>query len=208
LCLSLAVALATLAVLPARAADSTGHQNFSWVDKNGERHYGDAVPPEYAQSERRVLNNQGVEVQRVGAEKNAQQLAEQRKHDQEVDARAQHDSFLTTTYTSTKDIERLRDERVDQLNGQITAANAYIDSLDARLKTLQDRAMQFKPYNTRADARRMPDDLAEQLVRTANEARTQRKSLDRRHQEVTTVRTQFDADISRYRELTANPGQR
>jgi hypothetical protein len=206
--MSLAVAAATLAVLPARAADTSGHQNFSWVDKNGERHYGDSVPPEYAQSERRVLNNQGVEVQRVSAEKNAQQLAEQRKHDQEVQARAQHDGFLMSTYTSTKDIERLRDERLDQLNGQITAANAYIDSLDARLKTLQERAMHFKPYNTKSDARRMPDDLAEQLVRTANEARTQRKSLDRRHQEVVTVRTQFDADISRYRELTANASTR
>jgi hypothetical protein len=206
--MSLAVAAATLAAFPARAADSTGHQNFSWVDKNGERHYGDSVPPEYAQSERRVLNNQGVEVQRVSAEKNAQQLAEQRKHDQEVQARAQHDGFLMSTYTSTKDIERLRDERLDQLNGQITAANAYIDSLDARLKTLQERAMLFKPYNTKSDARRMPDDLAEQLVRTANEARTQRKSLDRRHQEVGTVRAQFDADISRYRELTANASTR
>jgi hypothetical protein len=206
--LSLAVAAAMLAVLPAHAADTSGHQSFSWVDKNGERHYGDSVPPEYAQSERRVLNNEGVEVQHVGAEKNAQQLAEQRKHDQEVESRAQHDRFLTSTYTSTKDIERLRDERLDQLNGQITAAKAYIDSLDTRLKTLQDRAMHFKPYNTKPDARRMPDDLAEQLVRTANEARTQRKSLDRRHQEVTTVRTQFDADISRYRELTANTGAR
>ena len=206
--LSLAVLAALLAAPPARAADSTGHQSFSWVDKNGERHYGDAVPPEYAQSERRVLNNEGVEVQHVGAEKNSQQLAEQRKHDQEVEAKAQHDSFLTSTYTSTKDIERLRDERLDQLNGQITAANAYIDSLDARLKTLQDRAMHFKPYNTKPDARRMPDDLAEELVRTSNEARTQRKSLDRRHQEVVTVRSQFDADISRYRELTANPAAR
>jgi hypothetical protein len=202
------VVAASLAVLPARAADTTGHQSFSWVDKNGERHYGDSVPPEYAQSERRVLNNQGVEVQHVSAEKNAQQLAEQRKHDQELAARAQHDGFLMSTYTSTKDIERLRDERLDQLKGQVTAATAYIDSLDARLKTLQDRALHFKPYNTRPDARRMPDDLAEQLVRTANEARTQRKSLERRHQEVVTVRTQFDADISRYRELTANAGAR
>ncbi len=182
--MSLAVAAAALAVLPARAAD------------------------EYAQSERRVLNNQGVEVQRVGAEKNAEQLAEQRKHDREIEARAQHDSFLKTTYTSTKDIERLRDERVDQLNGQITAANAYIDSLNARLKTLQERAMHFKPYNTNPDARRMPDDLAEQLVRTANEVRSQRKSLDRRHQEALALRAQFDADISRYRELTANSGAR
>jgi len=32
-------------------------------------------------------------------------------------------------------------------------------------------------------------------VRTANEVRSQRKSLDRRHQEAQAVRAQFDADI-------------
>ena len=203
------IASATVITLasPAFATDPSQHQNYSWVDKNGERHYGDAVPPEYAQSERRLLNNQGVEIQRVDAEKNAQQLAEQRKRDQAVLDRAQHDHFLLTTYTSTRDIERLRDERLDQLDGQIKAAAAYIESLDARLKTLQQRALLFKPYNTRPDARRMPDDLAEQLVRTSNEVRAQHHSMERRKQEQVAVRAQFEADIARYRELTASPTQ-
>ena len=196
--------LMAVAALPVTAADSAGkNQNYSWVDKNGERHYGDAVPPEYSQAERRVLNSQGVEVQRVDAEKNAQQMAEQRKREQAIQDRAQHDRFLLTTYTSVKDIERLRDERLDQLDGQIKAANAYIDSLDTRLKTLQERALYFKPYNTKPDAHRMPDDLAEQLVRASNDVRSQHKSLDKRHAEQITVRTQFESDISRYRELTA-----
>lgn len=203
----LAAAAAIALAAPALAAEPGSHHNYSWVDKNGERHYGDAVPPEYAQSERRVLNNQGVEVQRVDAEMNAQQLAERRKRDQATLERAQHDHFLLTTYTSTKDIERLRDERLDQLNGQIKATVAYIDSLDARLKTLQARALMFKPYNSKPDARRMPDDLAEQLVRTSNDARSQHRSMERRKQEQTAVRTQFEADIARYRELTANPAR-
>ncbi len=206
----LAGAAATAAIAlasPTFAADPAQHQNYSWVDKNGERHYGDAVPPEYAQSERRVLNSQGVEVQRVDAEKNPQQQAEQRKRQQASDERAQHDHFLLTTYTSTKDIERLRDERLDQIDGQIKATVAYIESLDARLKTLQQRALNFKPYNTNPDARRMPDDLAEQLVRTSNEVRAQHRSMDRRSQEQLLVRAQFEADIARYRELTASPTQ-
>ena len=205
-----AAAAASVIVLaaPAAVADTnTPHQNYSWVDKNGERHYGDAVPPEYAQQERRVLNSQGVEVQRVDAEKNAQQLAEARKHQQAIDDKAQHDHFLLTTYTSTKDIERLRDERLDQIDGQIKATVAYIDSLDARLKALQQRALMFKPYNTRPDARRMPDDLAEQLVRASNEVRTQRRSMDRHKQEQFSVRAQFEADIARFRELTSGPSQ-
>ena len=82
-----ALVAATLLVLaaPARAADTTPHQNYSWIDKNGERHYGDAVPPEYAQQERRVLNSQGVEVQHVDAEKNAQQQADDRKRQQAIE---------------------------------------------------------------------------------------------------------------------------
>ena len=189
---------------PAWTAESGASRNYSWVDKNGERHYGDAIPPEYAQAERRVLNAQGIEVQHVDALKNAQQLAEQRKREQEIAQRAQHDHFLLTTYTSTKDIERLRDERLDQINGQIKATNAYIDLLSTRLKALQERAMRFKPYNTKPDARRMPDDLTEELVRASNDVRTQKRALDNRSKELLTVRTQFESDISRYRELTSN----
>ena len=198
----IAAALLCLACFPAAATEHG--PNYSWVDKNGERHYGDSVPPEYAQSERRVLNSQGVEVQHVDAEKNAEQRVEALKREQTAKQRAQHDNFLLTTYTSTKDIERLRDERLEQLGGQVRAADAYIDTLEARMKSLQLRALLFKPYNTKPDARRMPDDLAEQLVRASNDLRSQHKAMDKRRQEQTEVRTQFEADISRYRELTAN----
>ena len=190
--------------VPAWAAEAGKNRNYSWVDKNGERHYGDAVPPEYAQVERRVLNAQGIEVQHIEALKNAQQQAEQRRREQEIAQRAQHDRFLLTTYTSTKDIERLRDERLNQVEGQIKATNSYIDLLQTRLKALQERAMHFKPYNTRPEARRMPDDLTEELVRASNDVRTQRRALDNRTREQAAVRTQFESDIARYRELTAN----
>ena len=131
----LAAAVAGLLVVgnSALAAEGkAGEAHYSWVDKNGERHYGDSVPPEYAQSERRLLNNQGVEVQHVDAEKNAEQRAQQLKSDQTAQQRLQHDNFLLSTYTSTKDIERLRDERLDQIDGQIKAASAYIDTLDRK----------------------------------------------------------------------------
>lgn len=189
-------------VVAAASGKSSPGRNYMWIDKNGERQYGDSVPPEYSQGERRVLNNQGVELQREDARKNAQQLAEEKRRQQDSAQRAQHDRFLLTTYTSTRDIERLRDERLDQLEGQVRAAVLYIDSLDARLKTLQTRAQNFKPYSSKPDARRMPDDLAEELVRGSNEARAQRKALDKRRNDLIEVRAQFDADIARYKELT------
>jgi hypothetical protein len=192
-----------VAATSGKSTKSTSGRNYMWIDKNGERQYGDAVPPEYSQGERRVLNNQGVELQREDARKNAQQLAEEKRRQQDVQQRQQHDRFLLTTYTSTRDIERLRDERLGQLEGQVKAAVLYIDSLDARLKTLQTRAQNFKPYSTKPDARRMPDDLAEELVRGSSEARAQRKALEKRRKDLIDVRAQFDADIARYKELTA-----
>jgi hypothetical protein len=201
---SLLIAALLAATAVAFAADGkTGQPTYKWVNEKGEVQYGDSVPPEYAQSERTVLNKQGVAVGKVGGRQNAQQAAEQSRREQDAQRRRQHDQFLLTTYTSPKDIERLRDERLGQIDGQIKAAEAYIETLDGRLGALQERAMRFKPYSQKSDARRMPDDLVEELVRAANEARDQRRALDGRIQDQTDVRAQFDADIVRYGELTA-----
>jgi hypothetical protein len=115
----------------------------------------------------------------------------------------QHDTFLLTTYPAVKDIESLRDERLSQISGQRRAAETYIEGLHGRLNALQTRALNFKPYNEKAAARRMPDDLAEDLVRTLNEMRSQRTALAAKDAEETALRAQFQADIDRYKELRA-----
>jgi len=47
----------------------------------------------------------------------------------------------------------------------------------------------------------MPDDLAEDLVRTINELREQTNALAAHKEEETQLRAQFQSDIERYREL-------
>jgi hypothetical protein len=47
----------------------------------------------------------------------------------------------------------------------------------------------------------MPDDLAENLVRTVNEMRQQSSVLSAESRQETELRAQFQADIERYREL-------
>jgi hypothetical protein len=191
------------AAVGADNSSSGGSKVYRWVDDKGVVHYGDSVPSEFSQTERSVLNNQGVEVGHIEGSKNAQQQAEQSRAANAAQQRAQHDQFLLATYLSTKDIEQLRDERVGLMEAQIKAASVYIDTLTSRLAALQDRAMRFKPYSSEPNARRMPDDLAEELVRTLNEQRTQHQDLDSKRNEEVETRAQFDGDIQRYRELTA-----
>jgi hypothetical protein len=174
---------------------------YKWVDEQGIVHYGDSIPPQYAEKEHKLLNNQGVEVGHTDAQKTPEELAtEARAHDVLV-KQQQHDSVLLATYTSVKDIEALRDVRLDQLQGQRVAAEQYVENLHSRLVALQGRVKHFRPYNARPDARRMPDDLAEDLVHTLNEMRTQSNALTAKNQEVATLKEQFEMDINRYREL-------
>jgi len=201
----LAWAALSAALCCVAAAPGTPGTVYKWTDEKGIVHYGDSIPPEYAQGERSMLNSRGVEVGHIEGTNNAAAVAERARAAEAARQKAQHDQFLLSTYLSTKDIEQLRDERLSQEDGQIKASSAYIDSLGARLLALQDRASHFKPYSSDTNARRMPDDLAEELVRVSNESRSQRDALEAKRKEQLNMRAQFEADIARYRELTAKP---
>jgi hypothetical protein len=69
------------------------------------------------------------------------------------------------------------------------------------LTNLQTRARNFAPYSDKKGARRMPDDLAEDLVRTMNEMKAQKNALAAKDAEENALRAQFQTDIERYREL-------
>jgi Domain of unknown function (DUF4124) len=199
----LLVAFGSFAPFAVNAASDSKDKSvaYRWVDEQGVVHYGDRVPPQYAQKEHVVLNSQGVEVRHLDAQKTPEELAAEEHIQQGVMKQKQHDSFLLSTYTSVKDIEALRDLRLDQLHGQWISAEQYVDGLHTRLGALQKRAMLFKPYSSRPDAHRLPDDLTEDLVHTLNELRTQNNVLVRKAEEENTLKAQFQADIERYQAL-------
>jgi hypothetical protein len=198
----LGMLVAFIGWVPVALAATTGNTvTYKWTDDQGIVHYGDSVPPQYAQKERSVLNARGVEVRKLDAQKSPEQLAAEARVQGDTVKQKQHDAFLMNTYASVKDIEALRDLRLDQLHGQRVAAELYVDSLHARLSALQDRAKSFKPYSPRPAAHKMPDDVAEDLVHTLNELRTQHNALVAKTEEETTTKAQFQADIERYEEL-------
>jgi len=198
------VLLAALPILAAAQNAEKRTTTYKWVDERGVVHYGDSVPPQYSQRESTILNQQGVQIGRREAQKTPEQLAAEERVQQEVLRQKQHDNFLLMTYTSVADIERLRDERLATLDAQRTAAEQYVENLHSRLSVLQTRAMLFKPYNPRQEARRMPDDLAEDLVRALNELKTQNDALTAKDNEQAELRRQFQLDIERFKLLRSS----
>ncbi len=206
--LPVALVLAAFASASAGAAGNStrnpekkGDLAYKWVDEKGITHYGDYVPPEYAKRERAVLNQEGVVIRRLEAEKTPEQRAADALRLRDAESRKQHDQFLLNTYTSVGDIETLRDQRLEQIVGQSAAAKQYVESLNSRLTGLQAKAQLFKPYSGDAGARRMPDDLAADLVRTVSELRAQNNVLLAKQREHADVSQQFQADIERFAEL-------
>jgi hypothetical protein len=203
-----ALLLALACAAGAASAQNSGNKGgvvYRWVDEHGVVHYGDTVPPKYARDQREMLNNEGVVVGHVDAEKTPAQLAAEARAQAQRMAQKQRDYFLLSTYASVKDIESLRDERLSQLQAQQTAAQQYVESLQARLGSLESRAQQFKPYSSRPNAPRMPDELAQELVQTASEVRLQDQAIQARTQQEAQVRAQFQSDIERFEQLKAAP---
>jgi hypothetical protein len=196
------------AAQPAKPASSSSKQTYKWVDDKGVVHYGDHVPSEYAQREQRVLNSEGLEVQKRRAEMTPKEAAEYSARQREESRRKQRDMFLISTYPSVKEIENVRDVRLQQIDAQITASEAYIVVLTTRMDGLKQRALNFAPYNTKPNARRMPDDLAEEMVRTMSELRTQNSALTTKRAEHAHVVALFDTDIRRFRELRTSAAAR
>jgi len=206
----LAIVLSSLVLASAALAQANreGKQTYKWTDENGVVHYGDSVPAEYSQREQRLLNSQGLEVQKRQAEMSAKEAAEYAAKQKAETQRKQHDMFLISTYPSVKEIENVRDVRLDQINAQVIAAEAYIGSLTTRVDGLKQRAQTFAPYNTKPGARRMPDTLVEETVRAMSELRTQNAALATKRGEHQAVVAQFDADIKRFKELRTSAAAR
>lgn len=197
------VLVAVIAAAVAGAAERDGKQRpvYSWVDERGVTQYGDSIPPQYSKTERVIRNRQGVEIGKLDAQMTPAQLEESRRIKEIAQAEAERDRFLLTTYTSVADIEELRDTRLQQLGDQRKSTEGFVAVLSSRLDELQQEALAYRPYNSSASARRMPDRLAEDLVRTMNEMRSQRSILDSRRQDEENLRAQFQSDIDRYRSL-------
>ena len=204
---------ALLLVVAAIALPSTSNAQreqrlYKWTDADGVVHYGDKVPPEYADRDRDVLNDQGVpigfeegevtEAERAVAEQHAAVAEEDRQARATV---ARRDRMLLETYLSVADIEELRNRRLELLESQIKVTELYLNNLRKRLVGLQAEAGKFKPYTTREDAPQIPEDLALDISRTTGLISLYEQTLARTRADQAELRNSFDNDIARFREL-------
>lgn len=188
----------------AGAQSGAGKKLYRWVDKNGQVHYGDSIPAEYADQDREVLNRQGVAVGKeqgtVTAEE-ARATAEAEKAEKEAQRRKLRDRVLLQTYQSVEEIEVLRDRRLELVDAQLTIQQQSLANLRAKHVQFEKQAARFQPRNKEPHAQPLPEGLALDLERSASDIATQQQNLDKKQKERETIRSDFEADIKRFKEL-------
>ncbi len=198
-----------LLALIAGAADAQATNQkklYRWVDKNGQVHYGDSVPAEYAEQDRDVLNKQGVAVSReegtiTPEEAAAKAAADKAARDEQK--RKLRDRVLIQTYQSVKELEVLRDNRLELVDAQLTIQEQSLSNLRAQRAQIERQAARYAPINNNPEAPPLPDEVAADLERSSSDIVTQEANLVKRREERESIRLNFEADIKRYEELRA-----
>lgn len=203
----LAFAVALLGITQALAQQEL----YRWVDEDGLVHYGDHVPPAYADQDREVLNANGVTVRHLDGAASDEELAERARlaalaeaEENAAREQARHDKMLVDTYLSVDDIVRLRDQRLDLIEAQINVTEQYLSNLNRTLLQFEESARRFSPRNPDPDARPMPENLTLSLAQTTDSIALYEDNLRRSRARQENLSATFAEDIERYRQLTGD----
>lgn len=183
-------------------------KTYRWVDENGVTHYGDHVPPEYSKTDRHILNEHGIAIDKLEREKTSEELAQLERMEalaaaeqRRASERDQRDAILLSTYLSIDEIEALRNRRKELLDGQILVTEVYLTNLRQKLEKLQSDAARFQPYNPDPNAPPIHDWLAKELSNTLNSILVYEKTLGDTRVQQSEIVAKFDDDIDRFRAL-------
>ncbi len=208
--LACAVALLVAAAPAAEAAAKkkkpsgpTDEAAYRCKDEHGRSIMGQAIPPECMDADVDVLDKTGRIVRTIPGKRSMEQIKQQQADADAVKAAQQRDRVLLATYVSVEDIERLRDQRVEQLEQQALVTRQYITNLRAREARLMQDVQRYRPYSTKHNAPPLPQPLAAELINTVNGLQVYEQELTKNTTEQQQLRAEFDADIARFQELKA-----
>ena len=200
------VAFTLICLLAPFAADAQQKPRhvYTWVDDEGVRHYGNAIPPEFADKPKEVLNDQGVTIAELEGKKTAEQLAAEARKvqlEQEQELQRRADQSLLLTYQSVEEIVMHRDRRVELFQAQARVTELYLRNLTRRLDQLKKEAGRFKPYSSNTDAPMIDPSLVEDMKETEAAIDRHENNLSEFRNRESDIIQRFDKNIERFKYL-------
>jgi len=203
---TLVITATALLLLPMAVIAKEGNQQklYRWVDFDGQVHFGDSVPAEYAEMEKQVLNEHGVTVDILDGKKTAEEVAEEKRQAhlaKELELRKRADQALLATYMSIEEILMHRDRRIELFQAQTRVTELYLVNLQRRLDSLMEDASQFQPYSDNPDAPMIDRDLTDDIASTKETIVRHEGNLQRFKSDENDIVERFQVDILRFKRI-------
>ncbi len=181
---------------------------YKWIDENGHMRYADRLPPSQLKRQYQTLNAQGVVVstrkaakteEEIKALKDAEKLlqAKQEIEKREQEAQGKLDSVLLLTFSSEKELSRVKDDRIEVLDSVIRLIYKSIASTQDRLLRLEGDAK--RQYTSKG--REVPGGLAQNIEESIRKIDNREKQLQVKLEEKYKIQGQFEIDVARFRLL-------
>ena len=175
---------------------------YKWIDDKGTTHYGEVIPPEYANKERDSLNKSGlIEKRTEKADPASIQAKQDAEAKQKIDNQAameqkRRDNALLNTYSNENEIDMARERSLVLIKARIESNQMLQKSSQTALVDLQKEA------DTRTkQGKKAPQSLLNDIA--DREARVDKYNIEIRknEEELNSVKSRFDNEKELYRKL-------
>lgn len=190
--------IASLAIAPLAMA-----KMYKWVDEKGTTHYGETIPPEYANIDRTQFNDKGraIKTDRVLTveERRAKEASEQKKRndDETVLEQRRRDKALINTYSNIAEIDLAKQRNLQQVEARVSSLASQVKMSSESLQSLRGEA-DTRTKAGRPVAKSLQEDIADAEARK----KKLQEDLDKTKAEKAAVDARYEAEKARYKELT------
>jgi len=176
---------------------------YKWVDDKGTTHYGETIPPEYANKNRTELDKGGRVIEKkevlTPEERRANEQAEAKKRaaDEAALEAKRRDRALVNTYSNEKEIDLARSRNLQQIDARVNSISSQVKTANGSLLGFQKEADGL----TKA-GKPIPQTLKDDLQESQARLDKLKQDLEKATAEKTAIEARYDADKARYKELT------
>lgn len=169
---------------------------YKWVDDKGETHYGEFVPPEYANKDKVQFDDKGRVIKEKQTEEETANPEGRTAEQKAAIEQRRKDKALLNTYSNEKEIDLKRDRDLQQVE-------ALIKSIQLLQQSAQESLDGYhKEANGITAGKPIPASLQADISAAENKLVKLKKELDAANAKSASVKASFEADKLRYRELT------
>lgn len=176
---------------------------YKWVDDKGQTHYGETIPPEYANRDRSELGKDGRVIKKTEVltpeelRAREHEEAKQRNEDKAALEQKRRDQALLNTFSNTREIDLSKERNLQQVESRINSINVQIRMTEATLqghrKEAEVKTKTGKP---------IPASLQEDIDETQQLLDKQQGDLAKYKAEKISVEQRYEADKERFKLLT------